>query len=234
MKITYIKKNKLSITFILINLLCIFIIILVYSNFFGKIFFKINEKLESLLIVFSSGFILSSLFYCVVNYLPDNRKRKITQSIIQEKLECIGKNLQFIIEFVLANNNLKINNIKNISPPKSQFVKFKRTLQIEKLKDSEFEEENENEKKLLNDKRIKVISDCDYILNLPFINTIDFSIIKLIASIRNSDYLKEIDMNTDEVLLIGKHDEHFKLLISYFNELLFFVNLKKLSIKIIP
>ena len=210
-----------------INLICILIVIQVqFEIVYLKPFINnssIVQKFNQLLLIFSTGFILSSIFHLLVNIIPDNRKRKITESIIDDKIKMIGRDMQFLIEYILKSNNLNRDKISltdnvNISFLSDKNVAFEYDTISRNFPSFTFNQDPINEKLLCKNIKDKIINNCEYILKLPFINSLDYSTIKLIASINDSAYFKGIEiMLKEENFAIFNFTKHFMKFMSFYD-----------------
>lgn len=78
---------------LIISLLLFVLILLLYFPYFPFSLSQYiqNEKLQSLIITFCIGFILSSLFHFIVNVIPQNHKKRKIRRGIDEELKDIEK-----------------------------------------------------------------------------------------------------------------------------------------------
>lgn len=235
-----IKKKPWHIFLVAFNIFCVLVIIqvkfkIIYLNPFDFNIDFINI-INDIFYIFSTGFILSSIFYFLVNIVPDNKKRKISKPIVNKKIKLIGTDMSYLIEYVKKNNEIddeKIKNSKicNLSYPSDKQVSFEYGIVSEKEQKFNFLPENINENDFFMEHKNSIIKNCDYILKLPFINLFDISLIKLIASIRDSGYLWDIEKKEEYVKLSNVYYKDFKKFIKYYNGLEKIQKFNKIEIK---
>lgn len=198
---TYINlTNKtLNILQIALNVICTLAVIQIQFKIVVLNPFNLNsiavKKWNEIFLIFSSGFILSSLFYFIVNKLPNIRRKNITNSIINDSLNSLFKDSLIILEYTFKRNGFSEEDLKNDN------IKFEGDFPSnKKFYIQEVEQIRESPHELISDFSIKedqylqykinqVIKYANFILGLPFIDTIDFDIIKLVSSIKNADFL---------------------------------------------
>jgi hypothetical protein len=235
--------KRLNIFLIAVNIICLLFIIQIqfqifylnplnYSN-------SIVEKVNTLILIFSTGWILSTIFHLVVNILPNMYRQKVTETIIKDKLISIAQEMKFLISYIYKRSNFK-ENVDDISELKiiKGFPKnHKVIIQRDYGKDEEigiklvFNGET-TEFEFIHNQIKTITNNCDYILNLPFIDTVDFNLIKLLTEIKSSNYLEILciameQSSTDEdkehvVMFISPTDKQslldFKLLYDNFKK----------------
>jgi hypothetical protein len=230
-------QKKHTIIFILLNIISLFTIFqitfeIIYINPFD-INIEALIKINNLLLIFSTGFVLSSLFHIIVNIIPAYKKKKITTEIIRERINEIAFNLEFLIKFTIFRNDiaaLEANSSEtiNIKPiKKSETTEF-----LFKYANYEFNQEKVLANEFYQKRKTLIIQTCDEILSLPFIDSIDIKYIQLISNIRNSKFLYYLNPSKQEEMeLLGKSNQQLIILNKYLNELKTKVTVKSISIQ---
>ncbi|WP_321279112.1 hypothetical protein [Marinifilum fragile] len=226
---------------LVLNLICVLIVLQIQFEFIFINLFDFtpdtNKKINQLLFIFSTGFILSSIFHLIVNVLPNHRRKKTTESIIDNKIRRIGSDMNFLLAYIMESNQIKLKDVASVTNMSLDFlfdrtVTFKHTSFTNNGLPLSIDYTPTKEKELLKTFRSRIIENCDYILNLPFIDTIDFSLINLISSIRDSGYFYDIEvMAREENFVIPRYAEDFKTFFKYYRRLEKKKNFSKNEIK---
>ncbi len=137
----------------------------------------------------------------------------------------IGSDMSFLLAYVLERNHITTNDIVTLTNKSFEFlsdkvVTFEFTSYTSGGIPITFDYKPNSEKDLITLLQTKIQDNCDYILNLPFIDTIDFALIRLITSIRDSGYFWDIDvMSREENFVLPRYADNFKSFFNYYKRL---------------
>jgi hypothetical protein len=163
---------------------------------------------EDLVKTISVGFLLSSIFYTIVVYFPQQNRRKNVKKSIEGELQKLEEYMLMHILLVRTWNDG--NNLKKIDeeslqiPDLNKYVSLEKTLKFQKVSSKKhdlFGQPSTSEpSQKIQTKRMdflqnyarKIFDVTTFLTNLPSIDTQESTLIKTLLKIRNSGYIKTL------------------------------------------
>jgi len=224
-----IKKRWL----LIVNLFLIIpVIILIYFDCPFNLTLKMNT--ENLVKTLSVGFLLSSIFYVIVVYFPQQERRKSVKKALEGELKELEEYMLMHILLIRAwndNNDLiKIDEDSIQIPELNKYVLLEKTLKFQKVSSKKHylygkpstSEPRDPEKTMriefLQNYARKIFDVATFLTNLPSIDTQETQLIKTLLKIRNSGYI-DVLLKYDEEGTIGGFGLSFKKFYSLYKKL---------------
>lgn len=200
------KINTKILFWSLFVICCFLILIIKFSALTDTHISKINYlswfpygfELGEILYGLSLSYIVSVIFYFVVVYLPEQKKRKSAMAIIENRIDDILGMINILFTYYFYKNNVNVNNEESFKVEVEAIHK----INYDKKMDFSYQyiekstgrtvrmgTGNYTEEMLLEDYRFRIQSNIQNIFQIPVILNVDHNLIVTLEEIRTAQFL---------------------------------------------
>lgn len=179
--------------------------------------FHYGSELGETIFGLSLSYIVSCIFYFVVVYLPEERKRKATMLVIEKRIDAIIGEMGVLIHYLFHKNNVTVFN-EDTSNLKQQVESITK-IDLEKKPNFSYQyiEKETNrtvpfhtgaytELMLFNHTNKNIKAYIKSIFEIPAINNIDHDLLIILEKINNSTFLRTVSFSDEIIPIILNHN----------------------------